>query len=75
MIRHSTQSLLLRNLLDLLVRHRPAFRQVRCYWRVVARVFGELYNFGRHALAQGLMALGLSDADWSGWYGLFSRSR
>ncbi len=75
MIKHSTQSLLLHHLLELLARHRPAFRQARSYWRVVGLVFGELFNFGRHTVTQGLMALGLTDADWSGWYRLFSRSR
>ncbi len=75
MIKHSTQSLLLHNLLELLARHRPAFRQARSYWRVVGPVLGELFNFGRHTVTQGLMALGLTDADWSGWYRLFSHSR
>ncbi len=75
MIRHSTQSVLLHNLLELLAQHRRAFRQERSYWRVVGLVLGELFNYGRHTLTQGLMALGLTDADWSGWYRLFSRER
>ncbi len=34
-----------------------------------------MFNFGRHKVTQGLMALGLTDEDWSGWYRLFSRGR
>ena len=75
MIKHSTQSVLLHNLFELLAQHRPAFRQTRSYWRVVGLVVGELFNFGRHTVTQGLMALGLTEADWSGWYRLFSRRR
>jgi hypothetical protein len=74
-IKHSTQSALLHNLFELLAQHRPAFRQTRSYWRVVGLVIGEVFNFGRHTVTQGLMALGLTDADWSGWYRLFSRGR
>ncbi len=72
MIKHSTQSALLHHLLELLGQHRPAFRQERSYWRVVGLVLGEVFNFGRHTVTQGLMALGLTDEDWSGWYRLFS---
>ncbi len=75
MIKHSTQSALLHNLLELLAQHRAAFRQARSYWRVVGLVLGELFNFGRHTVTQGLMALGLTEEDWSGWYRLFSRRR
>ena len=75
MIKHSTQSALLHNLFALLAQHRPAFRQARSYWRVVGLVFGELFNFGRHTVTRGLMALGLTDEDWSSWYRLFSRRR
>ena len=74
-MKHSTHSSLLHNLLELLERHRSAFRQERSYWRVVGLVLGELFNFGRHTVTQSLMALGLTDADWSGWYRLFSRGR
>ena len=75
MIKHSTTSELLHHLLTLLEQHRRAFRQERSYWRVVGLVLGELFNFGRHTVTQGLMALGLTDEDWSGWYRLFSRGR
>ena len=42
---------------------------------MVGLVLGELFNFGRHTITQGLMALGLTDEDWSGWYRLFSHGR
>jgi hypothetical protein len=38
-------------------------------------VLGEIFNFGRHTVTQGLMALGMIDGDWSGWYRLFSKGR
>lgn len=75
MIKHSTRPSLLQQLFALLGRHRRAFRQERSYWRAVGLVLGEVFNFGRHTVTQSLMALGLTDADWSGWYRLFSRER
>lgn len=67
--------LLLQNWLSLLEAHRPAFRQERTYLRAIALVMGELFSFARHTVTQGLLALGLTDADWSAWYRLFSRQR
>jgi hypothetical protein len=75
MIKHSTQPILLQKLLELLAAHRGAFRQERTYWRAVGMVLGELFNFGRHTVTQTLMALGITEGDWSGWYRLFSRGR
>lgn len=75
MIKNSIQSKLLQNLLELLERHRAAFGQERTYWRAVGMVLGEIFNFGRHTVTQGLMALGITDGDWSSWYRLFSRGR
>ena len=60
---------------ELLAAHRGAFKQERPYQRAVALVFGELFAFARHTVTQGLLALGLTDADWSGFYRLFSRAR
>jgi len=34
-----------------------------------------VFAFARHTVTQGLLALGLTDADWSAFYRLFSRSR
>ena len=75
MIKNSTQPTLLQKLFELLESHRSAFRQERIYWRVVGMVLGELFNFGRHTVTQGLMAWGMIDGDWSGWYRLFSQGR
>ncbi len=75
MIKNSTQTMLLQKLFELLEAHRGVFRQERVYWRNVGLVFGELFNFGRHTITQGLMALGITDGDWSAWYRLFSRKR
>lgn len=75
MYKNSTQPILLQKLFELLERHRIAFGQARIYWRVVGMVLGEIFNFGRHTVTQGLMALGMIDGDWSGWYRLFSCGR
>lgn len=66
---------LLQALLELIQAHRSAFRQERTYLRALALVFGELFSFARHTVTQNLLALGLTDADWSAWYRLFSRER
>jgi hypothetical protein len=66
---------LIQNLLQLLHAHRPAFRQERTYRRNVGMVFGELFSFARHTVTQTLLALGMTDGDWSAWYRLFSRPR
>lgn len=66
---------LLMNLMQLLEAHRPAFKQARPYWRAVGMVLAELFSFGRHTVAQGILSLGQTRGDWSGWYRLFSRER
>lgn len=66
---------LLQALIQLLETHRPAFKQARPYWRAVGMVFAELFTFGRHTIAQGILGLGQTEGDWSGWYRLFSRER
>lgn len=66
---------LLQELLKLLEAHRPAFRQERTFRRSEALALGELFAFARHTVTQSLLALGLTDSDWSGWYRLFSRER
>ncbi len=62
-------------LLELLAAFRPAFRQERPYRRCVALVFGSLFAFARHTLSQVLLALGVTEQDWSAWYRLFSEPR
>lgn len=78
-MKHSTFSnedpVLMRALLELFAAHRPAFIQERTYQRALGLVFGELFSFARHTVTQALLALGLTDADWSAWYRLFSRAR
>jgi hypothetical protein len=66
---------LLLELLQILEAHRLAFRQERTFRRSVALLFGELFAFARHTVTQGLLALGLTASDWTGWYRLFSRER
>lgn len=76
---HSTESEvaagLLPTLLALIAAHRPAFKQERPYQRGVALVFGELFVFARHTVTQSLLALGLAEVDWTGFYRLFSERR
>lgn len=66
---------LLTEMMRLLGRHEGAFKQQRVYQRVVALVMGELLALGRHTVTQLLLNLGLTDADWSAWYRLFSHQR
>ena len=41
----------------------------------MALVFGSLFAFARHTISQVLLALGVTEEDWSGWYRLFSEPR
>ena len=59
----------------LLAAHRPAVRQTRCFTRLCALVWGRLWTIARPTIAQLLLALGLTDADWSAFYRLFSVPR
>ena len=49
----------------LLWAHRPAFRQRRCFHRMQALLFGQLFSFARRTVTQALVALGLTNHDWS----------
>jgi hypothetical protein len=66
---------ILKQLAELLEAHRPAVGQQRILERMKALVFGEMLALGRHTLTQVLMALGLTEADWTAWYRLFSEAR
>ena len=66
---------LLMSLMILLEMHRPIFSQQRVFNRAVALVLAEVFAFARHTVTQLLLTLGLTDADWSGWYRLFSKQR
>ena len=66
---------LLTTLFALLAAHRAAFRQERPHQRVTGLVLGWLLVFERHTITRVLAALGLVDADWSGFYRLLGRPR
>lgn len=66
---------LLKHLFELLQAHRHIFKQERVYQRVVALVLAEVFVFARHTVTQLLMALGLTEQDWSAWYRLLSAGR
>jgi len=75
MIEHSTAPAhrpLLKELFALLEAHREAFKQERTFRRMRALLFGHLFCFARRAITQALLALGLTDSDWSAFYRLFS---
>lgn len=64
---------LLKHLFGLLQAHREIFKQERVYQRVVALVVAEIFVFARHTVTQLLMALGMTEQDWSAMYRVFSR--
>ncbi|MDQ7034107.1 MAG: transposase [Anaerolineae bacterium] len=66
---------LLKHLFEILEAHRRIFTQTRVYNRAVALLLSELMVFTRHTITQQLIALGLTEADWSAWYRLFSEQR
>jgi hypothetical protein len=66
---------LLVNLFTLLQAQRAVFSQDRTFRRGLGLFFAELLTFARHTVTQQLLALGVTDADWSAWYRLFSRER
>ena len=66
---------LLAELMALLQDYRTAFSQKRVFFRALALFFSEIFAFGRHTITQALLALGLTDADWTAWYRLFSHGR
>jgi hypothetical protein len=66
---------LLTALFGLLAAHRCAFRQERPFQRVTGLALGWLLVFERHTITRVLAALGLVDADWSGFYRLLGRPR
>lgn len=59
----------------LIAAHRPAFRQERCFRRLVVLTMAMVFCFGRRTITQMLMTLGLVDTDWSAMYRLFSQER
>jgi len=59
----------------LLEAHRRAFRQERTFLRAKALILGHLLCFARRTITQALLALGLTDGDWSAFYRLFGVPR
>jgi hypothetical protein len=68
----SSSTPLLRELLRLVDAHRCAFRQQRTFLKAQALLCGHLFSFARRTITQALVALGLTDSDWSAFYRLFS---
>jgi DDE superfamily endonuclease len=66
---------LLDALRSLLLAHRSAFRQERTFLRAQALILGHLFCFARRTVTQALIALGLTDHDWSAFYRLFAEGR
>ena len=66
---------LLKNLFDLIAKHGDVTKQKRVYDRLVALSLAALMCFTRRTITQLLMTLGMTDADWSSWYRLFSQAR
>jgi hypothetical protein len=59
----------------LLAAHRPAVAQTRCFVRLCALVLGFVLGVTRPTITSVLLTLGLTDADWSAFYRLFSHER
>ncbi len=74
-MKDSTFPTLLSTLFELIQAQRDTFRQERTFYRVIGLLLSELFVFARHTVTQGLLSLGLSDADWTAWYRLFSHGR
>lgn len=64
---------LLHALWRLLEAHRPAFSQERIFLRAKALILGHLFCFARRTITQALLALGLTDHDWSAFYRIFGQ--
>ena len=69
------RSTLLTALWNLIQKHRAAFCQERSFHRMQALLFGQFFSFARRTITQALVALGLTDSDWSGFYRLFNEPR
>lgn len=66
---------LIKELSSLLESQRAVLGQRRVYERILWLILAEIVVFGRHTIAQMLMSIGYTEADWSGWYRLFSAAR
>lgn len=70
-----TVSPLLTTLFVLLQMHKSAFRQERPFRRMQMLLLGHLFSFARRTVTQALIALGLTDHDWSAFYRIFNEPR
>jgi hypothetical protein len=71
----TTSTPLLDALRTLLLAHRSAFRQQRTFLRAQGLILGHLFCFARRTITQALIALGLTEHDWSAFYRLFGHRR
>lgn len=71
----SAKAVLMEEFQKLVMAHRSAFRQERCFWRMAALTLAMVFCFGRHTITQLLLTLGLVDTDHSAMYRLLSRER
>jgi DDE superfamily endonuclease len=71
----TTSTPLLDALRTLILAHRSAFRQERTLLRAQALILGHLFCFARRTITQALIALSLTDHDWSAFYRLFAHKR
>ena len=71
----ASNSMLMAEFHQLMMAHRAAFRQERCFRRMVALTLAMVFCFGRHTITQLLLTLGLVDTDHSAMYRLLSRKR
>ena len=55
---------LLQAVMQLLQAQRSAFRQEQTCRRAMGLLFGELFRFSRHTVAQGMLALGITTGGW-----------
>lgn len=55
--------------------HIGAYKSRSECFRVWALILAELFFFARHTIEQLILALGLTEADWSAWYRFFSALR
>jgi hypothetical protein len=66
---------LIKQLVEVIHAHRPAWEQERIFMRVMGLVLGEIMTFTRHTVTQVLVVMGLAIDPWSAWYRLFSHNR
>lgn len=74
-VAEASRSPLLAALWDVSRAHRAAFHQERSFRRMQALILGHLFSFARRTVTQALVALGLTEHDWTAYYRLFNEPR